>query len=46
MRNISLNQLFVIIVLGILLFSDLSKTIKNIHDLFRNSKFYKSLKKK
>lgn len=46
MRNISINQLIVIFVLGILLFSDLSRITASVRNLIKNNKFYKNLKKK
>jgi Sec-independent protein translocase protein TatA len=46
MRNISINQLIVIFVLGILLFSDLSRITGSVRNLIKNNKFYKNLKKK
>ena len=46
MRNISLNQLFIVFVLGFLLFSDLSKISKKLRALIANSKLYKNKRKK
>ena len=46
MRNISINQLIIVAFIGILLFSDFSKIIKNFRDLIKTNKIYKNLKKK
>ena len=46
MRNISINQLIVVFFIGILLFSDFSKIIKNFRDLIKKTTIYKNLKKK
>lgn len=45
MRNISLNQFFVLFILGILLFSDITKTLKNLRNLIKHSQFFKNSKK-
>ncbi len=45
MRNISLNQFFVLIIIGILLFSDITKTLKNLHNLIKHNKLFKNSKK-
>ena len=46
MKNISINQLIVIFFIGILLFSDFSKIMKNFRDLIKKTLNYKNLKKK
>ena len=46
MRNISASQLIVVFFVGILLFSDFSKIIKNLRGLTREGKTYKNMKKK
>jgi Sec-independent protein translocase protein TatA len=46
MRNISLSQFIIIFVIGVLLFSDFSKIIKNLRNPIKNNKIYKNLKKK
>jgi len=46
MRNISIGQIFVIFIVGVLIFSDFSKILKNVRNLVKNTKIYKNLKKK
>jgi len=46
MRNIGVSQLIVVFFIGILLFSDFSKIIKNIRGLIGEKKVYKNMKKK
>ena len=46
MRNISIGQIFVIFTIGVLIFSDFSKILKNARNVVKNNKFYKNLKKK
>lgn len=46
MRNISIGQILVIFILGVLVFSDFSKILKNARNLVKNNKIYKNLKKK
>jgi len=46
MRNISTSQLIVVFFIGILLFSDFSKIIKNLRGLIKKNKIYKNMKKK
>ena len=46
MRNISVGQIFVIIIMGVLIFTDFSKILKNTRNLVKNNKIYKNLKKK
>jgi Sec-independent protein translocase protein TatA len=46
MRNISIGQICIVFVVGLLIFSDFSKLLKNIRNLIKNSKIYKNLKKK
>ncbi len=46
MKNISVNQLIVIFLVGILLFSDFSKILKILRNFIKNNKLYKTLKKK
>ncbi len=46
MKNISVNQLIVIFLVGVLLFSDFSKILKNLRNLIKNNEIYKTLKKK
>jgi Sec-independent protein translocase protein TatA len=46
MRNISVGQIFVIIIIGVLIFTDFSKILKNTRNLVKNNKIYKNLKKK
>ena len=46
MRNISIGQILVVFIIGILVFSDFSKILKNAHNLVKNNKIYKNLKKK
>lgn len=45
MRNISLTQFFVLFILGMLLFSDITKTLKNLRNLIKHSQFFKNSKK-
>ncbi len=44
MRNISLSQFFVLIVLSILLFSDVTKMLKSLRNLVKHSQFFKNSK--
>jgi|JI9StandDraft_1071089.scaffolds.fasta_scaffold01317_10 Sec-independent protein translocase protein TatA len=46
MKNISVNQLIIIFLVGVLLFSDFSKILKNIRNFIKNNEIYKTLKKK
>jgi hypothetical protein len=46
MRNISINQFIIIILVGILLFTDFSKILKNVRKLLKKNEIYKMLKKK
>lgn len=46
MRNISVNQFIIILLVGILLFSDFSKILNNLQNLIKNNKIYKAIKKK
>jgi Sec-independent protein translocase protein TatA len=46
MRNISISQLVVVFLVGVLLFSDFSKTVKSLRNLAKHNKFLKKLKKK
>lgn len=46
MRNISIGQIFIVFFVGLLIFSDFSKLLKNAHNLIKNNKIYKNLKKK
>nr|YP_010208891.1 twin arginine protein translocation system - TatA protein [Skeletonema subsalsum]YP_010208930.1 twin arginine protein translocation system - TatA protein [Skeletonema potamos]UBA16201.1 twin arginine protein translocation system - TatA protein [Skeletonema subsalsum]UBA16240.1 twin arginine protein translocation system - TatA protein [Skeletonema potamos] len=46
MRNISIGQIFVIFIIGVLIFSDFSKILKNARNVVKNNKIYKNLKKK
>ena len=46
MRNISIGQIFVVFIIGVLIFSDFSKILKNGRNLVKNNKIYKNLKKK
>jgi Sec-independent protein translocase protein TatA len=46
MRNISIGQIFVIFIIGVLIFSDFSKILKNVRNVVKNNKIYKNLKKK
>ena len=46
MRNISISQIFVVIILGVLMFSDFSKGLKSIRNLIKKNKIHKNLKKK
>jgi len=46
MKNISVNQLIIIFLVGVLLFSDFSKILKNLRNLIKNNEIYKTLKKK
>lgn len=46
MRNISISQIFVVIIIGVLIFTDFSKILKNTRSLIKNNKIYKNLKKK
>jgi Sec-independent protein translocase protein TatA len=46
MRNISISQLIIAFLVAILLFSDFSKITKSFHNIVKNSKIYKNLKKK
>lgn len=45
MRNISLNQFFVLFILAILLFSDITRLLKNLRNLIKHSQFFKNSKK-
>ena len=46
MKNISVNQLIIIFLVGVLLFSYFSKILKNIRNFIKNNEIYKTLKKK
>jgi hypothetical protein len=46
MRNISISQVIVVLLLGVLLFGDFSKIIKDFRDLIKKDKTNKYLKKK
>ena len=46
MRNISIGQILVVFIIGVLVFSDFSKILKNARNLVKNNKIYKNLKKK
>lgn len=46
MRNISVNQFIIILLVGILLFSDFSKILNNLQNLIKNNEIYKAIKKK
>ncbi len=46
MKNISINQFIIICLVGVLLFSDFSKILKNIQNFIKNNEIYKILKKK
>lgn len=45
MKNISISQILIIILLGILLFSDFSKITKKLNKFVKNCKFLQTLKK-
>lgn len=46
MKNISVNQLIVIFLVGVLLFTDFSKILKTLRNFIKNNEIYKTLKKK
>jgi hypothetical protein len=46
MRNISINQFIIVVFVGILLFTDFSKILKNVRKLLEKNEIYKMLKKK
>jgi hypothetical protein len=46
MRNISINQFIIVVFVGILLFTDFSKILKNVRKLLKKNEIYKMLKKK
>jgi Sec-independent protein translocase protein TatA len=45
MRNISIGQFIIIILLGFFLFSDVSKIMRNVTNLIKNLRKKKSRKK-
>ena len=46
MKNISINQIIILLLIALLLFSDFSKILKTFQNLIKNNKIYKALKKK
>jgi hypothetical protein len=46
MKNISINQIIIIFLVGVLFFSDFSKIFKNLQNIIKNNETYKALKKK
>jgi len=46
MRNISISQIFVVVIIGVLMFSDFSKGLKSIRNLIKVNKIHKDSKKK
>lgn len=46
MKNISVTQFVIVLFVGILLFSDLSKIIKRLQHLLEKKKVYKNAKRK